>query len=147
MKKQAYIIIAAIMLVTVAGLSTAQAQTSGNTNMDANIPFDFSVGDKVMPAGEYTVTCVNPASSVKVLQIRSKAGTASAMVRTNSINGTSRDDARLVFHRYGNEYFFSQAWLPAESIGMKAPKSRGAKTHELAGAAQTTETVLARVRR
>ncbi len=147
MKKQAYMIIAAIMLVTVAGLSNAQAQTSANPAMVANIPFDFSVGNKTLPAGEYTVRVVNPSSSMKVLQISCKTGADSALVRTDSVNGQIKDRAQLIFHRYGNEYFFAQAWMPADSIGMKAPKSRRAKTHDVAGAAQSTETVLARVRR
>ncbi len=115
--------------------------------MTANIQFEFSVGNKTLPAGEYTVRVMNPSSSVKILQIRCKTGADSAFVRTDSVNGKTKDSAQLIFHRYGNEYFFAQAWMPADSIGMKAPKSRRAKTHEVAGAAQSTETVLARVRR
>lgn len=146
MKKQTYMIIAAIMLATVAGLSTAQAQNA-NTNLAANIPFDFSVGNKTLPAGEYIVTSVNPASSVKVLQIRSKSGTASAMVRTDSVNGKLQDNARLVFYRHGDQYFFAQAWMAAEGIGMQAPRAKALKALELAGEKRTTQTVLARAAR
>ena len=32
----------------------------------ANIPFEFNVGDKTMPAGEYTVTPINPSSDLAV---------------------------------------------------------------------------------
>ena len=144
MKKQTYMLIATIILATVAGLSTAQAQTSPMLNLTANIPFDFKVGDKALPAGEYTVICVNPTSSVKVLQIRSKSGTTSAMVRTSSVNGLSQDTGRLVFHRYGDQYFFAQAWMAAEGIGMQAPRAKAIKALELAGEKRTTETVIAR---
>lgn len=145
--KKLNMIIAAIVLATVAGVSTAQAQSSPKLNLTANIPFDFKVGDKALPAGEYTVICVNPTSSVKVLQIRSKSGTASAMVRTNSVNGLSQDNARLVFHRYGDQYFFAQAWMAAEGIGMQAPQSKAMKALELAQEKRSTETVLASTRR
>lgn len=145
--KKLNMIIVAIMLATVAGLSTAQAQTSSKLNLTANIPFDFNVGDKTLPAGEYTVICVNPTSSVKVLQIRGKSGTASAMVRTNSVNGLSQDNGRLLFHRYGDQYFFAQAWMAAEGIGMQAPRAKAMKELELAGEKRTNETVIASARR
>ena len=144
--KKLNMIIAAIVLAF-AGLSTAPAQTSSNTNLNANIPFDFTIGDKTLPAGEYIVTCVNPTSSSKVLQIRSKSGTSSVMVRTNSVNGLSQDNARLVFHRYGDKYFFAQAWNAADGIGMQAPRAKAMKALELAGEKRSTETVMASARR
>jgi hypothetical protein len=149
MKKQAYMIITVIMLVAIAGLSTAKAQTSGNPQLIANIPFAFSVGNKTMPAGEYTVSCANPASDMKVLQLRSKDGRAGVLVQTSSVIGKLQDSAKLVFNRYGDHYFFAQAWLPADNIGMQASKSRSEKqfARELAREKRTTETVLATTRR
>ena len=41
MKKQAYMIITMIMLLTVAGLSTAKAQTSGNPRVGSQHPVRF----------------------------------------------------------------------------------------------------------
>lgn len=141
MKKQAYMIVAAIILATIASLSSAQAQTSVNPEMVANIPFEFSVGAKTFSAGKYTVRCINPTSSTKVLQIRSETGSESAFVITDSVNGKIKNNGQLLFHRYGNEYFFAQAWMPADGIGMQAPKSRRVKDHELARQKRTTETV------
>jgi hypothetical protein len=147
MKKQAYMIMTVIMLVTVAGLSTAKAQMSGNPQLIANIPFAFSVGEKTLPAGEYTVRCTNRDSSIKVLQVRSKDGRDSALVQTHSVIGKIEDGARLVFYRYGDQYFFTQAWLPSDSTGMQAPRSRTEKARELAREKRTTETVVATARR
>ena len=147
MKKQAYMILAAIVLATVAGLSSAKAQLSANPELVANIPFEFSVGDKTLPAGEYTVRCINSNSPTKVLQIRSKTGSASALVMTDSVIGKIKDNAQLIFHRYGNEYFFTQAWLPANNVGMQAPRSKTVKTLELARVKRATEAVVASTRR
>jgi hypothetical protein len=148
MKKQAYII-TVIMLVTIAGLSTAKAQTSGNPQLIANIPFAFSVGNKTMPAGEYTVSCANPASDLKVLQLRSRDGRTGVMVQTSSVIGKIQDSAKLMFNRYGDHYFFAQAWLPADNIGMQASQSRSEKqfARELVREKRTTETVVATTRR
>jgi len=147
MKKQAYMILAAIVLATVTGLSAAKAQVSANPELVANIPFEFSVGDKTFPAGEYTVRCINPNSSTKVLQIRSKAGSATALVMTDNVIGKIKDNAQLIFHRYGNEYFFAQAWMPADSVGMQAPQSKAEKAFELARGKRATEAVVASTRR
>ena len=147
MKKQAYMIITMIVLLTVAGLSSANAQTNGNPQLVANVPFAFNLGDKTMPAGEYIVQCTNPDSSQKVLRVRSKNGHDSTLVLTNSVTGKINDDGRLVFYRYGDQYFFAQAWLPADNTGMQAPKSRGEKGRELAREKRTTETVVATARR
>ena len=147
MRKQTYTIIAVIMLVALGALSTAKAQNNGKPQLIANIPFAFSVGDKTMPAGEYIVQCVNTDSPTKVLQVRSKNGDHSAMVRTNSVIGKIEDSARLVFYHYGDQYFFAQAWLPADNTGMQAPRSRTEKARELSREKRTTEVVMATVRR
>lgn len=142
MKKQAYIFVLVIMLLTIAGLSTVKA-TSGRTELRANIPFAFSVGEKSFPAGEYTVRCTNPASTGNVLQLRNKHGNSSVLVLTNSIMGQTNDDARLIFNRYGDRYYLAQAWFAADNTGMQAPKSRGEKASakELASIKRATKMV------
>src|SRR6185436_17314104 len=109
MKKQIYMMATMIVLLTVAGLSTAQAQASGTTELRASIPFEFSIGNQTMPAGEYVVRSTNPSSDLKVLQLRSRDGRTSVMVRTNNVIGDTQGAAKLVFNRYGDQYFFAQA--------------------------------------
>ena len=143
MRKQTYITAIVILLVTVSGLATAKAQTGSKQQLIANIPFEFSVGGKTLPAGEYTVRCTNAASDRKVLQLTSKDGQASVLVQTNSVIGKTDENAKLVFNRYGDRYFFSQAWLAADNIGMQAPKSRNERAieKELASGKRSTEKV------
>jgi len=147
MKKQAYTMIA--MLVLVGSMAVAaKAQTSGRTQLIANIPFEFTVGSKNLPAGEYTVSQINPASDHAVLQLRSKDGSTSVMVQMNNMIGKARESAKLIFNRYGNQYFFAQAWVDGDSSGLEAPKSRveRAAQHELASLKPVSETVALKVR-
>jgi hypothetical protein len=58
MKKQAYTMIAMIVLVGALAVA-AQAQTNGRIALIANIPFQFSIGSKSLPAGEYTVQSIS----------------------------------------------------------------------------------------
>ena len=142
MKKQAYTMIA--MFVLVASMAVAaQAQTSGRTQLTANIPFNFSVGNQSLPAGEYTIAQINPGSSNVVLQLRSREGN-SAMVQMTSVIGKAQSNAKLIFHRYGNKYFFAQAWVDGERNGLQAPKPRAerAAEREMAAIKAASETVL-----
>lgn len=126
MKKQIFMLAASVVvLVTMAAVTTIQAQTINQ--FTADIPFDFQVGGERFSAGKYTVRCLNPSSDVKVLQLRKTDGETSVMLHTNAIVGKTNNKARLVFSRYGNQYFFSQAWLASESLGMQAVKSRQEK--------------------
>lgn len=143
MKKQAYTMIAMIVLVGSMAVA-ARAQTSGRTQLIANIPFEFSVGSKILPAGEYTVRQVNPASDHAVLQLRSKDG--SAMVQMGSVIGRAQDSAKLVFNRYGDQHFFAEAWVDGENNGLQAPRSavERAAERELAGIKAKTESIALR---
>ena len=147
MKKQAYTMIALLVLVGSMAVA-AQAQTSGRRQLIANIPFQFNVGNKTLPAGEYSVRQVNPDSDCGVLLLSSRDGNASAMIQVDSVIGKAQETAKLTFHRYGNKYFFAQAWIDGDNTGMQAPKSKAerAAESELAGLQSKTETVALRAR-
>ena len=142
MKKQAYTMIAMIILVGSMAV-VATAQTSGRTRLSANIGFDFKVGNRTLPAGEYTVTQINPASDQAVLQLRSKDGRAATMVQMTPVIGKAQENAKLIFNRYGDHYFFAQAWVVGDNTGLQAPKTSAerAAERELAGIRAKTEAI------
>jgi hypothetical protein len=123
MKRQAYTLIATMVLVGSMAVA-AEAQNNGRTRMTARIPFEFSVGDKTMPAGNYTVSQINPASDRVVLQLRNQDGDATAMLQMNAVTGEAPETAKLVFRRYGSQYFFAEAWIDGLSAGLQAPTPR-----------------------
>jgi hypothetical protein len=129
MKRQTYILLAIIVLAGAFTVS-AQAQTAGAPIAVANIPFSFNVGNKTLPAGKYTVTVLNPNSDRKVIQIRSANGHSSAMIQTNSVTGKTSDDARLVFERYGDQYFFALAQIAGDPTSFAAIKSSGQRAQK-----------------
>jgi hypothetical protein len=81
--------------------------------------------------------------------LRSRDGRASAMVQMGSVMGKAQESAKLIFNRYGNHYFFAQAWVDGENFGLQAPKSRAerATERELAGIKISTEAVALSARR
>ena len=148
MKKQAYTMIAMIVLVGSLAIS-AKAQTNGRIALIANIPFHFSIGNKSLPAGEYTVQSISDDSRNAVLRIQSRDGKTSAMLQTSTVEGKAQERAKLVFHRYGNQYFFAQAWVDGDSRGLEAQKSRAerAAEREFAEITMATKSVTVTARR
>jgi hypothetical protein len=142
MKKQALTMIALMVLVG-SLTASAKAQSLWRVKLVANIPFEFSAGNQMLPAGEYIVKPVNPASDQVVLQITSKDGRNSVMLRMTSTRGKASETAVLVFHRYGDHYFLAQAWTPGERDGFEARKSRYERNvaRELAGIKPQTKTI------
>ena len=124
----------AILMFLAAVTITAEAQVSAAKEMQARIPFAFSVGNKTLPAGEYTVKVINPNADRSVLQIRSKDGRLSALVQTNGAKSNNADAAKLVFTRYGDTYYFAQAQMAGDSTTLAAVKTSAQrnKEHELA---------------
>ena len=147
MKKQAYTMMALMVLMGSLAVA-ARAQNNGRKQLIANIPFEFNVGDATLPAGEYTIVQVNPASDNAVLQIRAKDGSRTAMATMNSAIRKSSGGAALVFNRYGTKYFFAQAWVDGETDGLLAVKSRSerATQKELAALNVRVDTVAVRSR-
>ena len=142
MKKHAYTIIALLVLVGSMAVA-AQAQGSGRSELRADIPFTFKVGDKAMPAGEYTLIQINPSSDRVILQLRSKDGRNSAMLQMNNVIGKTSEGSQLVFRRYGSESHFAEAWTSSAATGLRAPKSKAerAARQELAGLHATFEII------
>ena len=115
-------LLSAIMLVTTVGSTQAQSLAY---RISANIPFDFSIGDKKLNAGKYSISRLNQNSDDTVLAILDGNGSFKA-ARTSHTVQTFRikDSATLVFHRYGDQYFLYQVWPAGETIGREFVISR-----------------------
>ena len=122
MKKHTNTIVAALIVVAVCALA-ANAQTNSSVRLIANIPFEFNVASKILPAGTYEIECLTPRTDLKVLKLRSRDGRASAVVQT-SITTSKDERERLVFHLYGDRYFFAQVWMGDATVGYAAPRSK-----------------------
>ena len=110
MKKQ--ILWIPLILMTMFALAAVSTRAQTKNGVRGNVPFDFIVGDKTIPAGLITAYGVS-ADSTGVLSIRNVAQTKQAMRVGRSLPGG--DDSRqckLVFHRYGNRYYLAQIWIP-----------------------------------
>ena len=129
MKSRIYFALATFVLITMCTASAARAQSPALMSLVANVPFEFEVGKAKLPAGKYLVREIVEASQGAVLQLINKDDKSARALMTISTTGKNEERARLVFHRYGNHYFFAEAWS-TESTGWQAPKSRAERAIE-----------------
>jgi hypothetical protein len=94
--------------------AAAQAQT---TRLKITVPFEFTAGNVQLPAGEYEVTAIGPwgGPALSVHNVNSNAGTLVLSASCSSQKPAA--DAKLVFHRYGQQYFLAEVWNRNSSSG------------------------------
>ena len=132
--KSARTLITICLLFTTVSLF-AQMRSSQQL-MKVNIPFAFGVEGHAMPAGEYFVLTVTPERSIR---IASADGKHSAIVNTlpNHAKEPSTN-SRLVFHKYGDEYFLYEVWTVGQTVARNPLSSK--KAMEIAGSGGKPET-------
>ncbi|MDQ3254159.1 MAG: hypothetical protein M3R15_09680 [Acidobacteriota bacterium] len=121
MNNQIFRTITLLSLFCIPAATSADAQSADRIVM--KIPFDFVAGKKILPAGEYTV---KPTLSSRVTLIRNADGRRDhTTILTMPVPPeTLALAAKLVFHRYGDQYFLYQIWTPASERGGQLPVLR-----------------------
>lgn len=117
--------IAMYLAILLSFFTVGSAQTVG---LRVHIPFQFNVGDKVLPAGQYLILAPQGAT----LKILGPNGTA-ALAVINEVGGQRPDGPGMVdFNCYGQRCFLSQVWTARTETGKEVIKS--ALEKELASA-------------
>jgi len=118
-------------ILAAAGLLTAGSARAQMTHeVRAYIPFDFSVGNTVLPAGHYRIEPVSsPASANEVLLQNSDWPGYARLVRGTDgpwealpIYTVSRSFLR--FDHYGDQYFLRTVRAPLSAVNVEIPLSR-----------------------
>ena|SRR5437773_1415927 len=112
MKRRILTMVATLgVLLGLAVVAGAQARNK----VEVNIRFDFAAGETKLRAGNYTVKRI----SNKAFSLRSADGKSNAIVLA-PISIRQRPEGspeRLVFKRYGSQYFLVQVWTDRNGEG------------------------------
>ncbi|HEY2960822.1 MAG TPA: hypothetical protein VGJ37_00275 [Pyrinomonadaceae bacterium] len=110
--KRAIALTGLVLLVTV---SSVFAQTDRQTLV--NIPFNFTVGEKALPAGKYLVRRNRTDSDIVwVIQNKRTNEVAMLLTRPKQANET-QSSAKFVFRKYDDLYFLSEFWAAGTNSG------------------------------
>jgi hypothetical protein len=115
MKKQA-LRLAALCLTIASGVIPAYSQSGV---VKVKVPFNFALGDKIYPPGEYGFS-----AGKDNVTLHDSQGTRIAMRIANHVAGHSAGkNGQVVFDCYVNRCFLSQIWTPGQDDGRQLLRS------------------------
>jgi hypothetical protein len=103
--------ITAISLLTLGSLASCAGAMAQQPAMKADIPFGFAVGNTWLPAGEYTIS--SPLRHLIEFQSADHANMATVVSAES--HQESNSGSKLVFEKYGNQYFLHRVLCPTVS--------------------------------
>jgi hypothetical protein len=93
----------AATLLAVTALTTHMG-ASAQSKLQATIPFDFTVGENKLPAGRYMIDHVGP----QTILLRCPQKNRSVFVVLTSTGEVLKNPDRVIFNKYGEQYFLSE---------------------------------------
>jgi hypothetical protein len=134
-------LIAMQALLAIASLIGAPSASAQNMVLQATIPFDFTVGETLLPAGTYLIGQAQP----RVISIENDKKNVRVFSMIQSTDIERRSTNRLLFHKYGDQYFLNQICGLADSTALNLGSSKTEKHAEMreAGLQKQQQVVLA----
>lgn len=121
------------LMIFVLALIVSVPMTQAQARARASVPFDFSLDQKSMPAGAYEISSLND----RVLVVRNlETRQAQLMIESMHValsQASAAPHAKLVFHKYGDQYFLAEVWDGQSTIGIAFPESKREKELKIAG--------------
>ena len=118
MKRQFLILIAIAVFAT--ALTTNAFGQTGKT-VKANVKFDFQIGERIYPAGEYWIELI----SDNILLIRSAGDpNKKQILLANHSIWSKGQTPRLLFQKSGQDYFLTKVFLDTDRWGYSIRPSR-----------------------
>ena len=113
-----------IMLSVLGVLTTVSAHAQYVKPFRVTIPFNFYVGGKALTAGQYTVGRGSE-TTAETIVLSGIDGGAGVFALTRGIQADEVQlESKLVFRRYGDQYFLGEIWTFQRNSGRELPISR-----------------------
>jgi hypothetical protein len=111
------------VLFVLAAILLVPAVRAQQQPVKADVPFDFVVGDRAYPAGEYTLKSALENSGI--IRLDNTQEIMGSFISSNRCeNRAPSNETKLVFHRMGGHYFLYQVWVAGSLTGREFPKGR-----------------------
>jgi hypothetical protein len=104
-------------LILMALFSSAALSTNAQSSygVRANVPFDFTVGDRTLQAGQIVARL--PGRDAGAMTIDNLDTDQHALRMARTLRGAdTADQAKLVFRKYGNRYYLAEVWTPGYRV-------------------------------
>lgn len=114
--------ITGIALLTLASILSAGTALAQSYEVRATVPFDFTVGNKLLPAGNYTITSV----SDNTIEIRNREEHVAVQALALADSNQSKT-GKLVFDKYAGQYFLREILCDTASMNVNLPPTKWEK--------------------
>lgn len=111
-----------LALLAVAGFISVSGVLA-QTIATANIPFNFNLQERRLPQGKYQVIQL----SSGFIELRGEDGKAYAVSLALPSDRVGGAEGKLVFHRYGDQYFLSEVQTRTTDGALKVPICKAEK--------------------
>ena len=119
--------ITAIALLAIANFAVAGTSFAQSKAVQAKVPFDFTVGNKVLPSGMYTIEEESPWFIV----IKNHDKLIARVSVVDQDGKKSANGGKLIFHKYGSQYFLSDILCDRAKMNVRVPVSKTEKRVKL----------------
>jgi len=110
------------MVLAVVTLILGSAAFAQTVSLRAVVPFNFVVGDRAFPAGEYAVNTSGNGNYLLFLAGRSTKESVLTLSYTIT-SGMPAERSALIFERVGDAYFLQQVWAAGSPVGLGLHRS------------------------
>ncbi len=103
-------------LLLASSISFAQTKPG---DLVADVPFPFVVSGRTLPPGHYILN-----SLTDVVRLYDHENKSVFVATHNAERPLHENSSKMVFHRYGDNYFLAEVWVAGNSIGKALVPSR-----------------------
>jgi hypothetical protein len=119
--------ITAIALLAIANFAMAGTSFAQSKIVRVNVPFDFTVGKQLLPAGTYTIK----AESSGLIAIRNHDKPLAVLTIADQDGARSPKGGKVMFHKYGDQYFLSEILCDWADMDVRVRPSKVEKRVQL----------------
>lgn len=106
----------AVALFTLSGFLAA-GNALAQQEVRANVPFSFSAGSKMLPAGDYSITPIRD----DAIQIRNHGKGVAVLALATGTADQSRNGSVLVFEKHAGQYSLREILCAAKGMNVSLP--------------------------
>jgi hypothetical protein len=115
--------ITALAFFTIAGFLTAGHALAQQHEVRATVPFDFTVGGKLLPSGNYTINSVSNGG----IEIRSREQHIAVLALAFPTVEQSAKGNELVFEKHAGEYSLREILCESYAMNLSLPAEKWRK--------------------
>lgn len=116
-----HIKVIAITVCLLASFAVVRTVSAQDHAARATVPFGFNVGDKWVPPGTYTIT--SNSGSPNIIYLRSRDSKVALLTFAHPDSERS-NGGKLVFTKYGDQYFLHEILCSACGMNVALPGSK-----------------------